>query len=210
MQVGIAPAPAPAHISSLFQTPPLPRRQNFASTIVDSQLAVSSAPHPDPALPAFLERLDLLFVAAFALDLAVNAFAHWYRPFIASPWNIFDAVAVAVSVALAAVPGRSASLAASLQAVRVLRVIGRVPPLRAIAAALAVALLPVLGVLAILVLLISIGPPPHTPPPWERVWERERRVREEEGVGGEDGRGSGSPAAALRWHSPFFSGAPPR
>ena len=64
------------------------------------------------------------------------------------------------------VPNQSPSLATSLQAVRVLRVIGRIPQLRSIVDGLALAMLPVLGVLSILVLLISIGPP--VPPPRSR------------------------------------------
>jgi hypothetical protein len=83
-----------------------------------------------------------------------------YHPFVSSPWNLFDALIVAVSVSLTMVPDQSPSLATSLQAVRVLRVIGRIPPLRNIVDALATAMLPILGVLSILVLLISIGPSP--------------------------------------------------
>ena len=86
-----------------------------------------------------------------------------YRPFISSAWNLFDALVVAVSVTLTMVPNQSPSLATSLQAVRVLRVIGRIAPLRSIVDALAMAMLPILGVLSILILLVSIGPTPTAP-----------------------------------------------
>ncbi len=51
-------------------------------------------------------------------------------------------------------------------AVRVQRVVGRIPPLPSIVDALATPMLPILGVLSILVLLVSIGPTlQHTPSP---------------------------------------------
>jgi hypothetical protein len=131
--------------------------QNFASTVIEAQLIARSS---DQELTTLLDRLDLFFVNAFALDLAVNAFANWYRPFVSNPWNFFDALVVAISLSLAMAPDQSHSLATSLQAVRVLRVVGRISPLRNIVAALATAMLPVLGVLSILVLLIGIGPDP--------------------------------------------------
>jgi hypothetical protein len=33
-----------------------------------------------------LERLDAAFVVCFAAELAVNAYAHWLRPFLRSGW----------------------------------------------------------------------------------------------------------------------------
>ena len=54
------------------------RRQNFISTVIETQLVAGSTHESRPELALLLNRLDVFFVAAFALDLAVNAFAHWY------------------------------------------------------------------------------------------------------------------------------------
>ena len=52
-------------------------RQNFISTIVETQLVAGTTHESRPGLALLLNRLDIFFVSAFALDLAVNAFAHW-------------------------------------------------------------------------------------------------------------------------------------
>ena len=77
-----------------------------------------------------LSQLNLGFVAFFAAELALNAFARWYHPFVANPWNLFDATIVIMYIALIAVPNDSDSLLTSLQAAGVLRILGRVRVLR--------------------------------------------------------------------------------
>ncbi len=105
-----------------------------------------------------LDRLSLLFISLSALELAVNAFAHWLRPFVRCPWNLLDAAVLAASLASAAARGQAPGLVISLRALRVLRVFGKIKALRNIVSSLAVALPPVLGVFSIL-LLVSIGAP---------------------------------------------------
>ena len=63
--------------------------QNFVCTIVESEFVselttASGAPTP---LSALLERLNLLFTAVFAAELAVNALANWFRPFVTDAWS---------------------------------------------------------------------------------------------------------------------------
>ena len=53
--------------------------QNFISTVVETQLVAGATHESRPELALLLNRLDVFFVSAFALDLAVNAFAHWSR-----------------------------------------------------------------------------------------------------------------------------------
>ena len=66
----------------------IPARQNFAANVASAQLnkslvGVDGAP-TDTARA--LERLDAAFVVCFAAELAVNAYAHWLRPFLRSGW----------------------------------------------------------------------------------------------------------------------------
>ena len=110
-----------------------------------------------------LERLNLVFTFLFAAELAVNAFAHWLRPFATNPWSLLDAFIVGTSLVSTVVSNQPTSIVRVLRALRVIRIFGRVKSLRKIITALTLSLLPVLNVFLILFLLISIGA--HPPPP---------------------------------------------
>mmetsp|Transcript_52868 Transcript_52868/g.139180 ORF Transcript_52868/g.139180 Transcript_52868/m.139180 type:complete len:91 (+) Transcript_52868:1117-1389(+) len=65
------------------------------------------------------------------------------------------------SLLLALIPGQSVGLKTSLQAGRVLRILGKIEIFKTIVNALAIALVPVLSVFFILLLFVSIGEPAH-------------------------------------------------
>mmetsp|Transcript_49787 Transcript_49787/g.130995 ORF Transcript_49787/g.130995 Transcript_49787/m.130995 type:complete len:431 (+) Transcript_49787:34-1326(+) len=131
---------------------------NFAVTIVDSQMMYQiDHNNSEVGNGTLTNQLDLFFVSFFLSELVLNVCANWYTPFISNRWNFFDSFIIVASFILALVPGQSPELRTGLQAIRVLRVLGKIPMLRKVISALAVALLPVLSVFFILILLVSIG-----------------------------------------------------
>ncbi len=103
-----------------------------------------------------LDNLNLLFTAVFTVELAINAFAHWFWPFLTDVWSQVDVFVVAMSIVPLPVPEQNTGVVRILRAFRILRLFRRVPSLRKIITALTMALLPVLNVFCILFLLMGI------------------------------------------------------
>lgn len=152
--------------------------QNFAITVAETQFISrqSSNSGANPFTAAFQSKFNLFFAFFFAAELAINAFARWFHLFASNPWNWFDSFFVAMALALTHAPDKSESLLTSLQAVGVLRVLGRVPMLRKVVSALAMALLPVFSVFVVLLLVISIGAFPTEPVPFGAPRNRTQRA----------------------------------
>ena len=106
---------------------------------------------------SLLDDLNTFFVYFFTAELALNAFAHWIHPFVEDWWNLLDTVIILSSLLSSVIPGQPASLVEILQAVRVLRLLGRIDGLRRVVSALGLALRPVVNVFFVLFLLMSIG-----------------------------------------------------
>jgi hypothetical protein len=133
-------------------------RQNFGCTIFESEY-ISLLTHEDgsPTLTAnLLDYLNLLFTAIFTIELAINALAHWFRPFVTDVWSQVDAFVVVMSIVSLLIPAQNTGIVRILRAFRILRLFRRVPSLRKIITALTMALLPVLNVFCILFLLMGI------------------------------------------------------
>jgi hypothetical protein len=107
-------------------------------------------------IATLLDQLNLLFTIVFTVELAINAFAHWFRPFFADVWSQLDAFVVAMSIVPLLVPDQNTGIVRILRAFRIVRLFRRVPSLRKIITALTMALLPVLNVFLILFLLMGI------------------------------------------------------
>jgi hypothetical protein len=107
-------------------------------------------------IATLLDQLNLFFTIIFTVELAINAFAHWFRPFFADMWSQLDAFVVAMSILPLLVPEQNTGIVRILRAFRILRLFRRVPSLRKIITALTMALLPVLNVFCILFLLMGI------------------------------------------------------
>lgn len=86
----------------------------------------------------------------------MNAFAHWFRPFMTDVWSQLDAFVVAMSILPLLVPEQNTGIVRILRAFRIVRLFRRVPSLRKIITALTMALLPVINVFCILFLLMGI------------------------------------------------------
>mmetsp|Transcript_52853 Transcript_52853/g.139104 ORF Transcript_52853/g.139104 Transcript_52853/m.139104 type:complete len:648 (+) Transcript_52853:92-2035(+) len=130
---------------------------NFGVTILQTQLINHESHSGSESDSSLWDRLNIAFVLFFLAELAINAFANWYVPFVSNPWNLFDALVIMSSLLLALIPGQSVGLKTSLQAGRVLRILGKIEIFKTIVNALAIALVPVLSVFFILLLFVSIG-----------------------------------------------------
>ena len=114
---------------------------------------------PEPGSAAFnqFEMGDYLFTAVFTLELALNMTAHWWKPFWASSWNVFDFVIVSVtliSLSPASLPG--IKFLRLIRAFRVLRIFARLASLRMLISALTASFLPVANAIIIVLLVVAI------------------------------------------------------
>ena len=109
--------------------------------------------------------MNLFFTLLFTAELLVNAFSHWFRPFIQNAWSLLDAFIVAMSLMSLIVTNQPTGIVRILRALRVIRLFGRVKSLKKIISALSLALAPVLNVFLILFLLMGIckGPKSFLP-----------------------------------------------
>lgn len=106
-----------------------------------------------------LELLDNFFTVAFAVELAINAFAHWLKPFVEDGWNAFDVIVVALSLIALGPINIPLNVLRSLRAFRVVRLFGRMGPLRDIVSSLTAAISPVLNAFFIMLIVGSICAP---------------------------------------------------
>ncbi|KAK3271760.1 hypothetical protein CYMTET_19915 [Cymbomonas tetramitiformis] len=100
---------------------------------------------------------EYFFTLVFALELAVNLYAHWFKEFWQSGWNVFDFVVVTISLlslSLQGLPG--ISTLRLMRAFRVFRLFKRLESLRKIIKALEEAIPGCSNAFAILVLVSGI------------------------------------------------------
>ena len=144
--------------------------QNFLVNIAEAEFPSSliNSDGTTSTRGAALERADAAFTIVFALELAVNAYAHWLRPFLADGWNLFDCVVVLLSLIALGPISVPVNVVRSLRAFRVVRLFGRMGALRDIISSLYAATMPVLNTFIILLIISAIC---------ERCAHRRRRRR---------------------------------
>jgi hypothetical protein len=149
--------------------------QNFGCTIAESQFIQNLQDEfgQPTEFARTLDQLNLFFTLLFTAELAVNAFSHWFHPFIQNSWSILDTFIVAMSLMSLIVTNQPTGIVRILRALRVIRLFGRVASLKKIISALTMALLPVLNVFLILFLLMGICELPHrsTPEPCSQHYQ---------------------------------------
>lgn len=126
---------------------------NFLTNIVEKQI--------DPFGDLFndvFSVFELAYNVLFTIELALNMYGHWCRPFWSSGWNIFDVVVVTIGVINTLnLPLPSAfSLLRMMRAFRVFRLFKRVASLNKIIVAIARAVPGVLNAFLILAIVMSI------------------------------------------------------
>jgi hypothetical protein len=132
--------------------------KNFFVNAAESQLSNALA-NQDGTLTNIgedLETLDEVFTIIFLVELLINAFGHWFKPFISDGWNIFDFIVVAMSLVALGPVKVPVNVIRSLRAFRVIRLFGRLKGLKNIVTALASSVIPVLQALLILLIIGSI------------------------------------------------------
>ena len=132
--------------------------QNFLVNAAESQVSdlLTNEDGTLTNIGSDLERLDEFFTIIFAVELAINAFGHWFLPFVSDGWNFFDCLVVSMSLVALGPVKIPVNVIRSLRAFRVIRLFGRLKGLRNIIAALASSVIPVLQALLILLIVGSI------------------------------------------------------
>lgn len=130
---------------------------SFVTNVLEVQLNPAET---DLELTRLFSDVDIVFTVLFVLELLLNLFVHWLRPFFQEWWNIFDFVVVSVSVISlftssigSATAMRSIRL---MRAFRVLRLFGRLQELRNIVEALGRSLVPVASAFTIVTLVLCV------------------------------------------------------
>ena len=103
-----------------------------------------------------LEIMDKIFTVLFAIELCINAFAHWFKPFISDGWNIFDVLVVTISLIALGPVKIPVNVIRSLRAFRLIRIFRRFKGLKNIVSGLASSVSPVLQALLVLFIAMAI------------------------------------------------------
>jgi hypothetical protein len=135
-----------------------PRPQNFVVNAAQAQLN-GQLVRPDGSLTdagRLLDGLDIGFTCVFALELAMNAYAHWLAPFLRSGYNLVDTVVVLLSLLALGPINVPISILRVVRAFRVVRIFGRLRSLKNIITGLAASVAPVFNAFLLMLLVVSI------------------------------------------------------
>lgn len=126
---------------------------NFATNIIEKQID----PYGDDSDGVFAV-FELIYNILFTIELGVNMYGHWARPFWCSGWNIFDVVVVTIGIVntIKLPLPSSFSMLRMMRAFRVFRLFKRVKSLNKIIVAIARAVPGVLNAFLILAIVMSI------------------------------------------------------
>ena len=131
----------------------IPIFQNFILNAAQAQL---NARTDDDVVATDLDHIDVTLTCLFTAELMLNMYAHWFRLFFTSYYNLVDLVIISLSLAALGPINLPISVLRVIRAFRVIRIFGRLSALRNIVAALSASLIPVLNSFLIVLLFISI------------------------------------------------------
>jgi len=126
---------------------------NFLTNIVEKEIDPRGTKYAE-----VFEAFELFYNICFTIELFVNMYAHWAKPFWQSTWNVFDVVVVTIGVVLTIklpLPPAFAMLR-MMRAFRVFRLFKRVHSLNKIIVAIAHAVPGVINAFLILTIVMSI------------------------------------------------------
>ena len=118
---------------------------NFFINIAEAELG-------DAAAPVF-EAIDLLFTILYVLELLLNLFVNWWKPFLRDGWSIFDTICVIVGLIGTFIGVSSAKIVRSIRILRIVRVLRRFKNLQAIVVAISRCMLPLFNTCVILLVV---------------------------------------------------------
>jgi hypothetical protein len=107
-------------------------------------------------LGVMMDRLNLFFTVYFAVELTVNAYAHWLRAFACNGWNHLDVFIVIISLFDAGMPSVPTWLVQLMRAFRVIRLFGRIRTLKKMTTAVTASIVPMMNAFVILLIVVSI------------------------------------------------------
>ncbi len=102
------------------------------------------------------DMINLVFTFIFAIELGINALAHWFRPFVRSGWNLVDVIVVLLSLASLSQGYLNVNVVRMLRAIRIVRLFGKVEALKRVVAALTASVIPMANAFIIMFIVTSI------------------------------------------------------
>jgi len=122
---------------------------------------VETKPAEDSEFNNALNTLDLVFTVFYVIELALNLFVNWWRPFFSNGWSVFDGLCVLSSVigALLSEYGDGKidlSVIRSIRIFKIVRIFSRLKALQRIVSAITTTLYPLLNTFIIFVVVVSI------------------------------------------------------
>ncbi len=132
--------------------------QNFMASIFEAQYGRKLVLPDGKAtqLGAMMDRLNLFFTAYFAVELVINAYAHWLRVFASNGWNHLDVFIVVISLFDAGMTSVPTWLVQLMRAFRVIRLFGRISTLKKMTSAVTASIIPMMNAFVILLIVVSI------------------------------------------------------
>jgi hypothetical protein len=118
--------------------------------------SITDIPSDGGLLSAAQDSFNLFFTIVFTVELALNMYAQWFRPFFSDGWNLLDLVVVAFSLIGLAPVDLPVSLVISLRAVRVVRLFGKIKSLRKMMTALSCSIPPMMNAYIIIFIIAGI------------------------------------------------------
>lgn len=141
--------------------------QNFLITIICAELeegtisiaadkSIINVPSDGGPLAAAQDTLNLLFTVVFAVELVLNLYANWFKPFFTDGWCLLDLVIVGLSLVGLAPVNVPVSLVLCLRAIRVIRLFGKIRSLRKMLTALTFSIPPMMNAFVIILIIACI------------------------------------------------------
>jgi hypothetical protein len=118
--------------------------------------SITDIPSDGGLLSAAQDSFNLFFTIVFTVELALNMYAQWFRPFFSDGWNLLDLGVVAFSLIGLAPVNLPVSLIISLRAVRVVRLFGKIKSLRIMMTALSCSIPPMMNAYIIIFIIAGI------------------------------------------------------
>ena len=126
--------------------------QNFIVCMLDAQYKHNNSETFD----TLIRRINYVFSAIFAVELAINLFANWLNAFVRNGWNWLDVCIVLMSFSDFGPLNIPDWLVRLMRAVRVVRLFGRVQQLNKMISAITASLFPMMNAFIVLNIVLSI------------------------------------------------------
>lgn len=129
---------------------------NFLMSVVKLEVSAAGKKSSQATMDAF-QYIEYALTCIFFVELLINMYGSFLKPFWKSPWNVFDFLVVCISVLAIVVPGLPAMNALRLfRAFRVMRLFKRIGSMRLILAGISNSITAVLTPLFLLIMVMGV------------------------------------------------------